>query len=545
MCRNLKKLIPCLCSCYSIRDTRYQSMLSEPNTCNTDTNNGLQTISFDEVEEMEQKDLNQPVNTHEQLAGDIEESMDLKLIESPRSDLPKTKKKYQDSIDLKLLDFSRSDLPKTKNKRRVKKFLTKKEQIKRRSLIEEKATTFHPDCYSFISTNTPKSPYWWFGIMIFVFQVSFLILIILGTMSKWRSGKVDDNPTDGVFADFINTEASPVVVATRIVALLTSIIFIDSSVMDIIVAVHSFPTYSMVTKRDNFWNLAFSCILRFTQGFLAQLVMLILIFNTNDPIDIILNFTALNFVSQLDDMAFDLAKSGKYGKKFENECMRVEQAPLPVCMYRNRKHGRFLVTIIFLGTVVFAIFFIFVYKMYHPTQWETQILRIQFKEDDGFQVYNGCYYKDMDRKKNLRRNFYNSSDVNQKTAQFGFCGEDRRWRLFEGNSTETDACNAAEIIHSTTTDYFDISTMFLEDWFTKTGAPVELYFFEDEPEGENLNCDAFMKDGICNSAFNTEVLQWDGGDCCANTCDHPACWSGGLTNAFGSVNTSGDGFPCE
>ena len=34
---------------------------------------------------------------------------------------------------------------------------------------------------------------------------------------------------------------------------------------------------------------------------------------SNDVIELILNFTALNFISALDEVAFKFAKSGKYG----------------------------------------------------------------------------------------------------------------------------------------------------------------------------------------------------------------------------------------
>jgi hypothetical protein len=114
-------------------------------------------------------------------------------------------------------------------------------------------------------------------------------------------------------ADFIATEASPLVRGTQIVSLMASVIFVDASVMDIVTATQSFPRFSMATSKDNVWCIAFSCILRFTQGLFAVMVSLVLVFNSDSVIDIILNFTALNFISALDDVGFELAKIGKYG----------------------------------------------------------------------------------------------------------------------------------------------------------------------------------------------------------------------------------------
>jgi hypothetical protein len=44
-----------------------------------------------------------------------------------------------------------------------------------------------------------------------------------------------------------------------------------------------------------------------------MIVAVILVITSNDVIDIILNFTALNFISALDDVAFEFSLSGKYG----------------------------------------------------------------------------------------------------------------------------------------------------------------------------------------------------------------------------------------
>ena len=96
-------------------------------------------------------------------------------------------------------------------------------------------------------------------------------------------------------------------------SLAASLIFVDASVMDIVTATQSFPRFSMTTSKDNVWCIAFSCFLRLLQGLCAVSVSIILVFNSDSVIEIILNFTALNFISALDDVGFELAKMGKYG----------------------------------------------------------------------------------------------------------------------------------------------------------------------------------------------------------------------------------------
>jgi hypothetical protein len=206
------------------------------------------------------------------------------------------------------------DLP--KDKRAHSRFLSNRETIKRLVETEDDDYAKYPaDCYSFISLNGPLTPYFWFGIMVFVFQISFLILGYLSVFSKrWRTGKVDDNPDDeGFLSNVFPTEAAPTVRIIQFISLLSSVIFVDTSILDIITAIHTFPAFRMSTRADNVWLMALSCILRFLQGACSVGASLILVFSTDDVIEIVLNFTALNFVSTLDDIAFEFASAGKYG----------------------------------------------------------------------------------------------------------------------------------------------------------------------------------------------------------------------------------------
>jgi len=45
--------------------------------------------------------------------------------------------------------------------------------------------------------------------------------------------------------------------------------------------------------------------------------------------------------------------------------------------------------------------------------------------------------------------------------------------------------------------------------------------------------DAPLGDGICDDYFNTAEFNYDGGDCCASTCNGPLCGGSGLSVAFG------------
>jgi len=139
---------------------------------------------------------------------------------------------------------------------------------------------------------------------------------------------------------------------------------------------------------------------------------------------------------------------------------------------------------------------------------------------------------------------YKSSEDVLESARFGYCIDERQWKLFKNG---TDACKAkgSELAHSAKSHSFDVSTSFDEGWFSASGTPLDLYFIKFSNEDLENNCSS-LDDGICDEFFNTYEFQYDGGDCCSSKCSHSNCGTESVTEAFGMVNTTGIGFPkCE
>jgi hypothetical protein len=68
-----------------------------------------------------------------------------------------------------------------------------------------------------------------------------------------------------------------------------------------------------------------SVTLRLISGFLGIFVTFFLIMQSNDVVELLLNFTAMEFVSQLDDAAFLLAKLGFLGPSFRARALEIEE----------------------------------------------------------------------------------------------------------------------------------------------------------------------------------------------------------------------------
>ena len=88
--------------------------------------------------------------------------------------------------------------------------------------------------------------------------------------------------------------------------------------------------YDNNSLQDSFSNAVFakwaaSVFLRFTVGILSITVTFILIVTEENARDLLLNFTAMEFVSYLDDIAFLLSKWGYFGKTLKVEAVRVSE----------------------------------------------------------------------------------------------------------------------------------------------------------------------------------------------------------------------------
>jgi hypothetical protein len=407
---------------------------------------------------------------------------------------------------------------------------------------------YPPDCYSFIALNGPAKGKWpkrkiiffLFGLMVFFFQMIILILMILGRMYKNQSDIESDNPIDA-FVQFIPANSKVVIRVSQVVCMLTYTIFPDSTLMDVFKAYQYFPRPSK-ESHGPVKNMRFSCIVRGFQGYLATITVFLVVITTQSVVDIILNFTALNFISSLDDEAFALAKSGVFGVPIRKEAERIEKTKLPACMVPQSTIRLYWSVMGSTAAMLFFLLFCVIGFQNSPHWWITPSLRVEFRSETGLSEYSGCYGIDGSSRF-LSRFAYKEDD---KDVSFGYCTESRRWILFDAEEDNPDPCHAyggkRERAHSTETAVFDIAKSFEELWYyPHTTTQIDMFFFADY-EIENLYCDKILGDGICDPELNDLGYEFDSGDCCAPTCTGPNCGQG-YTSAFGNSNVSGMGFP--
>jgi len=388
-----------------------------------------------------------------------------------------------------------------------------------------------------------------YGIVVWFFQTSFLLLMILSKVHpEWSANEDVDNPDvdDGKqLATYVPAKNSAIVLFTQALALCAFLIFREDSLNDFC----SGMTLLAHRKYNNFWH-RLSCVLRAMQGFMACFTALVLIMTSSDVIDIVLNFTAVNLVSLFDNIGFDLAASGKYGETMKKASLQIENRVR--CVEENLEDYFMWQWVPFsaIAALFLGIFFVIVVGQEKETTWTTEILRVQFGESTGLEEYSGCY-KTLG-KEHDRRMMYYRHGKNDNTTWLAYCKTDRRqWVFFnyKDELNQTNPCDATtnEVAHSYKTNTFDISTSFELQWFSSYNTPLDGMFFirnvEDDPDIEQ-NCQNFLNDGECDSRFNNHYYNYDGGDCCAATCTKANCEES-LTEAFEISVIGGDakGFP--
>ena len=345
-----------------------------------------------------------------------------------------------------------------------------------------KGRKYPKDSYSFLAVYSPmKYPnLFCFGLMVFVFQFALLALLITSIVRT-----ASDNPSDGWFAYFIPANATQYVRTAQFLAIFAFVVFKDSNLDDITVAIELYPRLFNLDNNEKS-RLAFSCTLRLLQGMISVTAVALLVMTSSNVLDIILNFTAVNFVSQLDNIAFEVAMSGKFGPTMESAAKKSKGRLLPEGVVSKSKHRRYMAGIASIS-IILLLFVGWVVTMQESGTWATQSLKVQF-DGERFAKYSGCY-NTVKRSQN-KRQIYRSG-----RTELQYCAKEEKWLFFERNVLLSyfprDPCKVLddkrEIAHSPPTGSFDISDSFGGTWFSSSNIPVVLYFLStnvfDEVEG--------------------------------------------------------------
>lgn len=410
------------------------------------------------------------------------------------------------------------------------------------------------DIYSFIALCRAPSPAprskpisALIALAVFSFQIFGLVLMILSKVHPtWSENEDIDNPYPYFFNalkridSFIPTNESRLVQMSQVFGALAFIVSQEQDTLsDIVESFDILLSVLFGNQKTTDCCFTLSWLLRLTQGTMAAITAVILGLSSSDVVDIILNFTAINYISGIDERVFDMAHDGWLGeearidaryirpeKKYivthngiQTDDTKVEQEEEKVL-----KRGAGWIAICWL----FFLFFlpiVVVFGVQNLTDvMATKVFRVRFDEEN-LRSYSGCYKNTG--KKSHRRIVYTAGNASNPGAIFAYCRPEKKWYFLK---EDMDPCDLAVGDDDTVKDKegahtaggsfaFDIQTTFESQWVSPHDRHLGIHFIEStKGKNETEFCAAEIGDGICDEDLNHFDYEYDGGDCCATTC---------------------------
>jgi len=409
------------------------------------------------------------------------------------------------------------------------------------------------DSYAFIYLCGPRDNFFgfFFGILVFIFQISLLLLLLLSIVAPEFDTKGAVAIGEGSASDIFPADVDGFVRISQLLSIVVYVFFSDESMKDMIIAVNMYPiSLKYAQKGDRVYNLILTSTLRLIQGLLAAVATFFLVLTSITTRDVILNFAAIHFVSGLDAIAFHWAKKGYYlSKGLQQKARDASSIRLPTWI-AGRKYP-FLQNVVglfvFVGMMGGAIYVNA--KQINGDFFAAGKFRVEFEgSPSDIQVTSGCYVTkkkseiSMLSTSSLFHRQYGSSNDGSSKPMFKYCRGQRHWSLIR--DSEAGECNESNILaHSSRTTDFEIRNTFGDAWFTAKGSPLTVNFITSGNGTLDNGCDAKLGNGICDDVLNTEDFNWDEGDCCAATCNAAECGFNSLSKAFNTpLNIPGNGY---
>jgi hypothetical protein len=315
------------------------------------------------------------------------------------------------------------------------------------------------DTFSFFAFVGVYSWSFFVAFLVFFVQVTTLSLLIADSIDR----KNEQNPLG------IPASVESPVRASQLLALLIAVI----SQTDVVssanllynvlyksTALHEALTLTAGSGRTKWFGSLFS---RFFEGCLGLTVTFILIMRADTVRDVLLNFTAVEFVSSIDNVVFYLAKYNYFGRKVkydaENEVINGEHFSV---RDRNARCGLHFVLL----SVIFLSFFggwLGIVARQNKGGYLSQTVFVQF--DDEFSPELGTF-SGLYRIGETRRGVFSTSrveyvEIRSGKASLGYCENKGIWTL----SITHDPCSW--LAKSSDSTSFDILDTLSSEWFSK------------------------------------------------------------------------------
>ncbi|KAL3910486.1 MAG: hypothetical protein SGARI_002101, partial [Bacillariaceae sp.] len=269
-----------------------------------------------------------------------------------------------------------------------------------------------PNTYSILFVANPKSLAFFFGLVFFVFQVTLASLALVDLLDTSSTNNVMKVPA-GV--------PTYVRVAGYLSVVLAVPLFTD--LLDSVERMHEGYDKVVMQQAPHATKCKFimAYSFQFISGALFQVVIFLLIVQSTTVISMLLNFAALSFITEIDDVAFSLAERGYFSMSIKNTCHVVTELKTP-----NTKGPwmRRIFLLVILVTVLAG--YTGIYVRQETGSYLCNRLGVQFGDEilSELPLYSGVYFVDKKKRENDR---YVYSDEVSGWNLFRYCRSEGAW----------------------------------------------------------------------------------------------------------------------
>lgn len=323
------------------------------------------------------------------------------------------------------------------------------------------------DSFSVLKVSSLHSVAFWAAILVYFVQVGCFLLLLFNLTENSND---DGNPLD------IPANVTPAVRVTQVILLTIAVLSQDATRTGIALIYKGYtPAMKEAFPNLSWWKFYGAVFLRIAEGSLGVGVTFLLIFDSEVVIDLLLNFTAMEFISQLDEIFFGLAAQGFVGNRLKKAALKVKETkflaatvlkdPNDPSQGRERRGVR-LHLILIATWLVMMVFWVVLTVNQSNGVYLCQSFQVQFEDDfvSSLGAFSGIY--DIDSTLSLP---FSSSRVRyidraSGKAVFAYCEKLQAWSFaFAEDGHFPDPC-VDWVAHSDTSETFDILETTDHEW---------------------------------------------------------------------------------
>jgi hypothetical protein len=361
-----------------------------------------------------------------------------------------TKADFESQLGSLKADFESQLESQNAGMKSLKKFVFFSLKSSRSQLTDDEKKKLPPDTFSFLVCSKVLSQPFVFGITVFIFQITIYSLLAVDLINP-----SSHNPLG------IPANVEPSVRGTQFLAIIVAVLT-QADLRTSLEQVNEGYNKDRIgnefgeASRGKWW---FAAACRFLQGALGLVLTFFLIVTVDNVFDLLLNFTAMEFVSQLDDVAFFVAGTGYFGSKNAAKSEEIDETSYPQAADEKKRRKTLhvlLLAVVFSGALAGWGVIVkeqnsnkYLCKQFFVYSMQTEL------------TGGGFYYLTMPRGRDYERVQYihqNGTDESEPGFRFGYCDQQTAWTLSSGG----DPCDYTAKSAETTT--FDIRTTLSSSW---------------------------------------------------------------------------------